>query len=274
MKADGHIHSPFCPHGTKDSFEEYIERALANGFTELSFTEHAPLPESFSDPTPDKDSGMRKEDVETYISTLQHVKKSYRSQIKINIGFEVDYIEGYETETEKFLTEFGPYIDDSILSVHFLKNAGNYYCLDFSAQEFERMISIFGSTDTIYKSYFQTVQKSIACDLGTYKPRRIGHITLVHKFQEKFPVNKKYNEDILLLLDEIKKQQLQLDYNGAGTVKPLCKETYPPDWVVQEAANRNIPLIYGSDAHAANGINQGFDALIKKELLCSPADPF
>ena len=28
MKRDGHIHTPFCPHGTKDTFEEYIEKAL------------------------------------------------------------------------------------------------------------------------------------------------------------------------------------------------------------------------------------------------------
>ena len=44
MKRDGHIHTPFCPHGTKDSFEEYIEKALSLGFKEISFTEHAPLP--------------------------------------------------------------------------------------------------------------------------------------------------------------------------------------------------------------------------------------
>ena len=28
VKRDGHIHSPYCPHGTKDSFEMYVEKAL------------------------------------------------------------------------------------------------------------------------------------------------------------------------------------------------------------------------------------------------------
>ena len=42
MKRDAHIHSPFCPHGTKDAFELYIEKAIKNGFTDISFTEHAP----------------------------------------------------------------------------------------------------------------------------------------------------------------------------------------------------------------------------------------
>ena len=26
MKCDGHIHSPYCPHGTSDSFKQYIEK--------------------------------------------------------------------------------------------------------------------------------------------------------------------------------------------------------------------------------------------------------
>ena len=28
MKKDGHIHTPFCPHGSTDSFEQYIEKAI------------------------------------------------------------------------------------------------------------------------------------------------------------------------------------------------------------------------------------------------------
>ena len=47
MKWDGHTHTNFCPHGTKDKIEEYIEQAIRLGFTDYSITEHAPLPENF-----------------------------------------------------------------------------------------------------------------------------------------------------------------------------------------------------------------------------------
>jgi len=43
MIADGHIHTPFCPHGTADTFEQYIEWFLEHQVDEISFTEHAPL---------------------------------------------------------------------------------------------------------------------------------------------------------------------------------------------------------------------------------------
>ncbi len=32
---DGHIHSHYCPHGTNDSFEMYIENAIKNGYDEI-----------------------------------------------------------------------------------------------------------------------------------------------------------------------------------------------------------------------------------------------
>ncbi|HHY21833.1 MAG TPA: PHP domain-containing protein, partial [Bacilli bacterium] len=53
---DGHVHTPFCPHGSKDELEEYVLRAIELGLTGLTFTEHAPLPLSFEDPTPEQDS--------------------------------------------------------------------------------------------------------------------------------------------------------------------------------------------------------------------------
>ena len=33
-----------------------------------------------------------------------------------------------------------------------------------------------------------------------------------------------------------------LDYNGAGTAKPLCREPYPPHWVIEIAKEKQIPL--------------------------------
>jgi histidinol-phosphatase (PHP family) len=272
MLTDGHIHTPFCPHGSKDSFEEYIERAIELGFIEISFTEHAPLPKNFQDPTPEKDSAMRFEDVDEYISILTTLKEKYVRKIKINIGFEIDFIEGFEEETKKFLQTYGPKINDSILSVHFLKYNERYFCLDFSPETFGEMVEIFGSISSIHRAYYQTVLASIQADLGEYKPKRIGHITLVNKFRKKFPCRTNFQEEILTILTEMKKRGYQLDYNGAGTAKPLCQETYPPDWVIKLAIKHHIPIVYGSDAHSAKDLGQGFHQLLQEVTLSSPTN--
>ena len=59
------------------------------------------------------------------------------------------------------------------------------------------------------------------------------------------------------LLHEIQAGGYALDYNGAGTSKPLCREPYPPHWVIEEAIKLSIPLVYGSDAHQAKELGQG-----------------
>ncbi|UCZ52297.1 histidinol-phosphatase HisJ [Bacillus shivajii] len=259
---DGHIHTPYCPHGSNDTLKKYVEKALQLGYTEMTFTEHAPLPKSFSDPVPDKDSAMDKRHLDSYIKDLNELKDKYDGQIKINVGLEVDYIEGFEEEITDFLNEWGQHLDDSILSVHFLKiTSVNYVCLDFDEHSFHHLQKSLGSTKDVYELYYDTIEKSISCDLGKYKPKRIGHITLVRKFQELFPRQFDDSKYMNKTLNKMKDYNLTLDVNGAGIIKPYCKEPYPPERWIKEAKALNIPLVYGSDAHSSNGLGQGWEIL-------------
>jgi histidinol-phosphatase (PHP family) len=262
IKKDGHIHSPFCPHGTKDKMVNYIEEAINLGFDEISFTEHAPLPNGFVDTTPTKDSAMGMVDLENYLVEVNKLKIEYKDKIKINVGLEIDYIEGFEEETKCFLNEYGPKLDDAILSVHFLKNGSRYDCVDYSPDLFNQMISDYGSIDQIYKKYFETLKLSIQANLGNYKPKRIGHMTLIKKFHKKFPSNQSFEKEIYDLLTLLKEKEYELDYNGSGTAKPLCREPYPPEWVIKLAKKLQIPLVYGSDAHQVKELNQGRDSIL------------
>jgi histidinol-phosphatase (PHP family) len=262
IKKDGHIHSPFCPHGTKDKMVNYVEEAIKLGFDEISFTEHAPLPYGFVDTTPTEDSAMRMVDLKEYLIEVKKLKVEYKKKIKVNVGLEIDYIEGFEEETKCFLNEYGPKLDDAILSVHFLKNGSRYDCVDYSPDLFNQMISKYGSIDQIYKKYFETLKLSIQANLGNYKPKRIGHMTLIKKFHKKFPTNQSFEKEIYDLLTLVKEKEYELDYNGAGTAKPLCREPYPPEWVIKQAKILQIPLVYGSDAHQVKELNQGRDSIL------------
>ncbi|MCA1065963.1 histidinol-phosphatase HisJ [Rossellomorea sp. AcN35-11] len=257
VKIDGHIHTPFCPHGSTDPFQMYIERALSLGYTALTFTEHAPLPNGFEDTTPDRDSGMSSEHLTEYFQTLDTFKEKYKDKIIIRAGLEVDYIEGFEKETTEFLNRFGGRMDDGILSVHFLQHKGKWECLDFSPEVFKSMMEHYGSVDAIYEHYYDTVLKSIRADLGPHKPKRIGHMTLVKKFQKLYPATHSFSDKTSLILKEMAHRQLELDYNGAGLVKPYCGESYPPADILQKALSLGIQPVYGSDAHSAAGMDQG-----------------
>ncbi|SFC57967.1 histidinol-phosphatase (PHP family) [Bacillus sp. OV322] len=262
MKSDQHVHSPYCPHGSNDGFEEYIGRAIELGMEAITFTEHAPLPTGFADPAPEKDSGMDPLLLMDYFGEIETLKRSYKDKITIKAGLEVDYIEGFEKETRELLDRIGKYLDDSILSVHFLHAKEKWYCMDFSDDVFGELSSISGSVDNVYNMYYSAVEKSIDADLGVYKPTRIGHITLAHKFQLNYPSRRNFGDRLHAILHQVRRKGYQLDYNAAGLFKPLCREPYPPDDIAIYAKKLGIPLVYGSDAHQAKDVGQGYKNLL------------
>lgn len=262
LQGDFHVHSPFCPHGTTDPLKLYIENAIERGLTEISFTEHAPLPENFMDPTPQKDCGMSKKQTDAYIEAVQQLKLEYKNDITIHLGLEVDYIEGYEKETKELLNNYGEYLDDSILSVHLLLTSHDHYvCLDYSSDMFGEIIEQFGSVDLVYNKYYETIQQAILSDLGVYKPKRVGHLTLIEKFKKRYPAKDNYEATIESILELIRTRDLALDINTAGLFKEECKTIYPPFSIIQKAKAKGIRLFPGSDSHSAETVGRAFDQL-------------
>lgn len=251
---DGHIHSPYCPHGSKDALEDYVKRAIEIVLDEITFTEHLPLPENFKDPSPENDSAMSIDQLHKYMEEVRNLKYKYKDKIKINLGVEVDYLEGYEEETRKLLDKYGMYFDDSILSVHILNFNGEYYVIDYSKEEFENIYNLMGGVSDVYYKYYKTLKKAVRTDLGEYKPKRIGHLNLVRKFNRVFPYN--YDNNIVLeeLLMLIKEKGYELDYNVSGLLKEYCKEPYISGHLLELVKKYKIPVVFGSDAHSVKNM--------------------
>ena len=249
---DGHIHSPYCPHGSKDALEDYVKRAIEIGLDEITFTEHLPLPENFKDPSPENDSAMSIDQLHKYMEEVRNLK--YKDKIKINLGVEVDYLEGYEEETRKLLDKYGMYFDDSILSVHILNFNGEYYVIDYSKEEFENISNLMSGVSDVYYKYYKTLKKAVRTDLGEYKPKRIGHLNLVRKFNKVFPYS--YDNNIVLeeLLMLIKEKGYELDYNVSGLLKEYCKEPYISGHLLELVKKYKIPVVFGSDAHSVKNM--------------------
>lgn len=251
---DGHIHTKYCPHGSDDDFKEYIENAISIGLDEITFTEHLPLPKNFEDPSPEKNSSMDLLDIEDYISDLSKLKEEYKDKIKINIGFEVDYIEGYEKETKRFLDVYGKYINDAIISVHMLKVKDKYYVIDYSSEEFRKIADILGGVGKVYTKYYETVKKAIESDLGQYKPRRIGHLNLIRKYCKAFPYDYSKNQELESLVQAIKDNNYELDFNISGERKDDCGEVYISGYLLELVKKQNINMVLGSDSHCSKEI--------------------
>ena len=255
---DGHIHSPYCPHGTNDPFELYVDKAIKLGLKEITFTEHMPLPGKFMNPEILKYCAPTLDVIEQYIKKLEYIKEKYKSVLKINTGFEVDYVEGYEEKIKEILNIYGNKLEDSILSVHFVRLKDGYYCVDIGPEEFGKLAKKLDGIEKVYDRYYETLLKAVKADLGNFKPRRIGHPTLIRIFNTEYPLE--YTNIALLeeIVKEIKIRNYEVDFNTAGIRKPYCKETYPSGIFAELMENYEVNIVYGSDAHTASDVGRDF----------------
>jgi histidinol-phosphatase (PHP family) len=270
QRRDGHTHTQFCPHGSREATRDFIERAIELRFETYSLTEHPPLPRTFNDPTSDQSCGMRWEDLEAYLVHAEELKRRYAGSIEIRVGLEVDYIPGYESEVREMLNRYGSQLDDALLSVHFLEGKGGWRCVDLTPEDFqEGLVDPYGSVEAVHQAYWSAVKQAVEADLGRFKPRRMSHLSLVHKFQLKHPLKnaRQFLPQVVEIVNEIQERGMELDLDAAGLFKPDCREIYPAPWIIAEALKRNIPFVYGSDTHSVKGVGQGFAEA--QEILAS-----
>ena len=170
---------------------------------------------------------------------------------------ENDFLEGYEEFTIKMLDKYGAFLDDSILSTHIGIYEGKYYSFDI-IESFEKLLKNIEDVEQIYTLYYNTLLKSIKSNLGMFKPKRIGHPTLIRIFNKKYPVDYSNVNLFLEIIDEINKRNYEIDYNTAGLRKEFCGESYPSGEFYELAIKNNVKMIYGADSHFANDVGFNF----------------
>lgn len=273
LKQDGHSHTEFCPHGSGDDVELMIQKAIRLGFESYSITEHAPLPPAFATEYAGLETGyteasMTMSDLPAYFKKVRRMQDKYGAQIQINVGFEVDFLPNQVQWTRDFLNEYGPQTTDNVLSVHFMQGTDDHFwCVDDTLDDFEKgLLKHASHGQSLYHQYFKAVTEAVNADLGAYAPKRIGHITLIKKFQDYFGLPRAYDAEtkqvITTLLQEVKQHGDELDYNAAGLYKEFCNETYPDADILKQAQQMQIPLVYGSDAHSVKEVGHGYHTLM------------
>ena len=262
---DGHTHSEFCPHGSKDKTADRIEKAIELGFTHYSITEHAPLPEKLlKEKTTPKDASLEYRYLDNYWKTLKKLKTTYKDKIKIFIGLEIDYLVGYEDWTQSFLTTQQNQLDEIILSLHFLPDEkGNLKMIDKCWGSFESSFRHRGK-ENIWQLYWETMKKMVSKKWNVKMPIRVGHLALIEKYNRLFKpsddLRKKWISFILQnILPVIAKQGYSLDFNVAGLRKKECGMPYLYTELLESCKNLAIPLIYGSDSHSIEEVGSHFE---------------
>ncbi|QOP41952.1 histidinol-phosphatase HisJ family protein [Sulfurimonas marina] len=236
MIVDLHNHTPLCNHA-EGKIDEYILEAVKAGTKVFGFADHAPM--DF-----DPKYRMSFEEMSCYEADVLDAKKRYKDQIKILLGYEVDYLEGHMDKRV-----LNADVDYLIGSVHFIDEWG------FDNPEFIGQYE-HEDIDEIWKKYFLAIEKMAKTKLFDI----VGHLDLIKVF--KFMPNKDIVEIAKNALLAIKEADMTLEINVAGYRKPIG-EAYPSKELLQAAFKLGIPITFCSDAHKPEQVNLYNDQVIK-----------
>lgn len=224
LKKNYHMHTELCGHAS-GSILDNINMAIKCGYDEIGFSEHAPLPlEAFNEEDNKRLYAYENMSVDTFHKDYLNVLKNIKSDIKIHIGLESEYLESYKD----FYINLFKEVEYLILGVHFFEYKG-------------RLIDTYSeiNKDTMY-GYAQNI--SNALDTGMFKI--LAHPDLYLYDYKEFDDDAKKVADIIC--DAVIRNNVLLEINCNG------KGKYPRDDFYEYIKNKNIKYIIGVDSHDPN----------------------
>lgn len=263
LQWDGHTHTKFCYHGTDFESEHYIDRALELGFERYTISEHPPLPHRWiPDESLMRELAMPQEELPSYFTYVEEMKRKYEGQIEVTVGLEFDYLHGATDFTEQLLDKWVHKLEDIVYSVHYLPGIGGMRCMDFTPDDFRvHLLAYYGSMAKVVDEYYDHVEQAIAFASRIPVRTRIGHINLIEKFRLVLPEidPAQIERRLWAILPKLAEAGVGIDINMAGLRVPTCGKSYVPDWFLQACMEQGIACVYGSDSHRPDHVGLGWD---------------
>lgn len=237
MRVDYHVHTKLCGHA-RGEMRQYVEAAIEMGIVKLGFADHTPLPPEKKDPG----LAMDEAQVEGYVEAVLALRDEYKGQIEIALGFEADYIPGYEEEIERIIS---PYPVDYVYgSVHFLGDWA--YDSPYEREQYSRW-----DPDQLYSLYFDTLCKAAKTGLFDI----MAHPDLIKKFNywPNGPLEPYWQQTAAVF----KESKVAIELNSSGWHREVGK-AYPEPGFLEACCKAGVPVTFGSDAHAPEEVGRDF----------------
>ncbi len=244
-----HQHTYRCGHADLNMTDEgYVQQYVKMGFKKIAFTDHCPEKNEI-----DKRQNMRMKYSERneYLESIRKLRDKYSDKIKIESGYEVEYLPGEENN----LKELKEKVDKIILGQHFIyDDDNNLKIIDFNG--------IIKLTDNDIIKYANYINKSM--EIGI--PNIIAHPDLFMLARDGFGEIEKKATNIICKSAEKYNIALEINLNNIFKIvyyenkklnilpieeqrKQLKKVIYPCREFWEIASNYNIKVLYGLDVH-------------------------
>ncbi len=236
LPADYHMHTPLCRHASGEPVE-YARQALAMGLTEIGFSDHSPMRRDDFD-----NWRMRLDQLEVYVENVRRAQREF-PQLTIRLALEVDYLPGHEDWIAELAARH-PW-DYLIGSVHYVSETWD---IDNPAK-----LAELKQRDAyeVWALYFERLTMAAASGLFEI----IGHADLPKKFGIR--PDRDCRPLYASFLQAAAKAGCAMELNTAGLRKD-CREIYPGRELLAMAFAQQVPITFGSDAHAPGEVGLNF----------------
>lgn len=236
-----HTHTKRCNHAVGTE-REYVESAIQKGMTTLGFSDHAP----YLFPNTDYYSYFRMQPNElfTYADAVRALQKEYEKDIRILLGFELEYYPDFHQKELEFLKQVNP--DYLILGQHSLNN------------ELDQVFTSGLTKDEQLAAYVSQVLEGLQTGNFLY----LAHPDLAgYRFSEEV-IEREYRR----LCEGAKALHIPLEINLLGIRSHRC---YPDKRFFKIAAEVGNDVIIGSDAHEPETMVDELSEALAKDMVSS-----
>lgn len=262
-----HSHTNFSD--GNNSLEEMVTKAKKIGFKELGISDHLivhkNMRKSLSWPYWHQRGKYHifKDNFKSILSDYQkhceEIRKlSKKENFKLYVGFEVDFFTyaGWLEELKDFLSKLDY---DYLIS-------GNHMLFDekcenlFDITDLPVLYPDKSLQDDLLRRHFNTIK--MAVESGVFK--FLAHLDYARKIGEEFCAKNDYKSEKISILNALQKQNMPMEISTKGLRK--IGDFYPCDWILSEAAKREISFVISDDAHDVVELGNQFD-LAEEKLI-------
>lgn len=246
QKFNYHSHTYRCGHADLDmKDEDYIKEYIKMGFEKIAFTDHCPE-KSEIDKRPNIRMNYSQKD--EYINSIKILREKYADKIKIETGYEIEYL----PKDEDNLRELKEECDKIILGQHFIYDNDNE-------------LKIFGKDDFADEGlirYAKYIEKAMQLnfpniiahpDIYMMNRKQFGEIenktsNMICKSAEKYNIPLEINLNNIFANTYFENRMLNNESLEKQKEK-LQKVFYPCKEFWNIATKYNIKVLYGIDTH-------------------------
>ena len=231
-RTDYHIHTNYSD--GEGWPEDYINRAVEIGLSEIGFSDHLTLTDE------QQDWSIKLPMLGEYIDRVNQLKEEVTGT-KVRLGLEVDYFPDKEEQINKIIS--GLPLDYVIGSVHYMGEG----TVDLGPEYYEGK-----DIDRLFELYFKLIAQAASSGLFDF----MAHPDLVRIFRYYPSVNAE--PMYRFLAGELRKYDVAFEINTNGMNKPL-RDFYPDRRYLHIFSEEGVPVCVNSDAHNPARLGQYFD---------------